>query len=142
MHAGLVWLDGEKMSKSLGNLVFVRDALREHRADTLRWYLLSEHYREEFDYHHDALGRYAALVDEFSRAIQARGGSGTALDLARGFDELVAAMDDDLNTPAALAVLHTMIGDTLAAAAEGRDVERATALLREAATMFGFRLTA
>jgi len=142
MHAGLVWLDGEKMSKSLGNLVFVRDALREHRADTLRWYLLSEHYREEFDYHRNALGRYAALVDEFWRAAQARGGTDTPLDLTRGFDKLVAAMDDDLNTPAALAVLHTMVGDTLAAAAEGRDVERATALLREVATMFGFRQTA
>jgi len=57
-------------------------------------------------------------------------------------DELVASMDDDLNTPAALAVLHTMVGDTLAAAAEGRDVEHATALLREAATMLGFRLAA
>ncbi|MFQ3663167.1 MAG: cysteine--tRNA ligase [Chloroflexaceae bacterium] len=142
MHAGLVWLDGEKMSKSLGNLVFVRDALREHRADTLRWYLLSEHYREEFDYHRTALGRYAALVDEFWRATQARGGTDTPLDLTRGFDELVAAMDDDLNTPAALAVLHTMVGDTLAAAAEGRDVDRATALLREVATIFGFRQAA
>jgi L-cysteine:1D-myo-inositol 2-amino-2-deoxy-alpha-D-glucopyranoside ligase len=142
MHAGLVWLNGEKMSKSLGNLVFVRDALREHRADTLRWYLLSEHYREEFDYHRNALGRYAALVEELWRAVRARGGNGTALDLTRGFDELVASMDDDLNTPAALAVLHTMVGDTLAAAAEGRDVEHATALLREAATMLGFRLAA
>lgn len=140
MHAGLVWLDGEKMSKSLGNLVFVRDALRTHGADPLRWYLLSEHYREEFDYHRDGLGPYERFARELRRASEARGGPASSLDLTRGFDELVAAMDDDLNTPAALAVLHTMIGDTLAAAAEGRDVERATALLREAATMLGFRL--
>ncbi|NWF80889.1 MAG: cysteine--tRNA ligase [Chloroflexi bacterium] len=140
MHAGLVWLDGEKMSKSLGNLVFVRDALRAHGADPLRWYLLSEHYREEFDYHRDGLGPYERFAREFRQATEARGGTASSLDLTRGFDELRAAMDDDLNTPAALAVLHTMIGDTLAAAAEGRDVERATALLREVATMLGFRL--
>lgn len=139
MHAGLVWLDGEKMSKSLGNLVFVRDALREYRADALRWYLLSEHYREEFDYHRDAPAQYERFVDEFRQALAARGGAASALDLSRGFDALIAAMDDDLNTPAALAVLRTMIGDTLAAAAEGRNVEQATTLLRQAATIFGFQ---
>ena len=49
-------------------------------------------------------------------------------------------MADDLNTPAALAVLHTMVGDTLAAAAEGRDVTTARTTVRDLALMLGFTL--
>lgn len=142
MHAGLVWLDGEKMSKSLGNLVFARDALREHGADTLRWYLLTQHYREEFDYSREAVASYAPVARQLRQAAEARGGAGSPLDLSRGRAELEAAMDDDLNTPVALAVLRAMASDTLAAAAEGRDVEAASATVRELATMLGFTLAA
>jgi L-cysteine:1D-myo-inositol 2-amino-2-deoxy-alpha-D-glucopyranoside ligase len=140
MHTGLVWLDGEKMSKSLGNLVFARDALREHHPDALRWYLLSEHYREEFDYHRGAVDQYELCALDLRQAVAAQGGGGQALDLSRGVAEFTTAMADDLNTPAALAVLHTMAGDTAAAAAEGRDVEAATAALRDLAGSLGFTL--
>ena len=58
MHGGLLWLDGDKMSKSLGNMVFVRDALRQHSADALRWYMLLSPYRE--DMHYDRSGPAAA----------------------------------------------------------------------------------
>ncbi|NTU84238.1 MAG: cysteine--tRNA ligase [Chloroflexales bacterium] len=142
MHAGLVWLDGEKMSKSLGNLVFARDALREHGPDPLRWYLLSQHYREEFDYRREAVAQYVALALQLRQAAGARGTEGAPLDLSRAHAEFSAAMAEDLNTPAALAVLHTMIGDTLAAAAEGRDVTNASATVRDLATMLGFTLSA
>ncbi|HMQ35862.1 MAG TPA: cysteine--tRNA ligase [Chloroflexaceae bacterium] len=142
MHAGLVWLGGEKMSKSLGNLVFARDALRDHGADTLRWYLLTQHYREEFDYSREAVEGYAPVARQLRQAAGARGGTGSPLDLSRGRAELEAAMADDLNTPVALAVLHGMVGDTLAAAAEGRDVGTAAATVRELAGMLGFTLAA
>jgi L-cysteine:1D-myo-inositol 2-amino-2-deoxy-alpha-D-glucopyranoside ligase len=140
MHAGLVWLDGEKMSKSLGNLVFARDALRQHHPDALRWYLLSEHYREEFDYQRAAVRTYEELAAHLRRAVAAPGGRGSALDLSRAQADLAAAMDDDLHTPAVLALLHGMAGDTLAAAADGRDVRGAQATLRELAGMLGFTL--
>lgn len=141
MHAGLVWLDGEKMSKSLGNLVFARDALRDHGADAIRWYLLSEHYREDFDYQRAALDQYEELVLQLQQATAVQGGGGTPLDLSRARADFAAAMADDLNTPAALAILHGMIGDTLAAAAEGREVEEARAALVDFAAMLGFRVS-
>lgn len=140
MHVGLVWLDGEKMSKSLGNLVFARDALREHHPDALRWYLLSEHYRQEFDYHRDAVDHYEQCALDLRQAVGAVGGGASPKDLSRGVEEFKSAMADDLNTPAALAVLHAMAADTLAAAAEGRDVGAATASLRDLAGSIGFTL--
>jgi cysteinyl-tRNA synthetase len=141
MHAGLVWLDGEKMSKSLGNLVFARDALRDHGADALRWYLLTQHYREDFDYHREAVINCEQIAFQLRQAVAARGGQASPLDLSVARDEFAAAMADDLNTPAALAVLHTMAGETLVAAAEGRDVTNAAASVRELALMLGFTLT-
>jgi L-cysteine:1D-myo-inositol 2-amino-2-deoxy-alpha-D-glucopyranoside ligase len=140
MHVGLVWLDGEKMSKSLGNLVFARDALREHNPDALRWYLLSEHYRQEFDYHHDAVAHYEQCALDLRQAAFVQGGGASPKDLSRGAVEFEAAIADDLNTPAAFAVLHAMAADTLAAAAEGRDVEVASATLRHLAGSVGFTL--
>ena len=142
MHAGLVSLDGEKMSKSLGNLVFARDALREHGADAIRWYLLSKHYREEFDYRRDELDSYELMAQQLREAAEARGGGGPALDLSDAAAAVDAAMADDLNTPLALSLLHRMATDTLSAAAEGRDVERAAAKVGELATMLGFRMGA
>jgi L-cysteine:1D-myo-inositol 2-amino-2-deoxy-alpha-D-glucopyranoside ligase len=140
MHAGLEWLDGEKMSKSLGNLVFARDALRDHGADAVRWYLLSQHYREELDYRRNDVERYVMMAQQLQEAVRAQGGGGAPLDLSEAARALDAAMADDLNTPLAFSLLHDMANDTLAAAAEGRDVEAATATVRELATMLGFRL--
>ncbi len=140
MHAGLVWLDGEKMSKSLGNLVFARDALREHGADALRWYLMTQHYREDFDYNRTTVQSYGQLALQLRQAVAARGGQSSPLDLSVARDAFIAAMADDLNTPAALAILHTMVGETLNAAAEGRAVEGAAATVRELALLFGFTL--
>jgi cysteinyl-tRNA synthetase len=142
MHAGLVSLDGEKMSKSLGNLVFARDALREHGADAIRWYLLSTHYREEMDYRRDELDSYELMAQQLREAAGAQSGGASALDVGEAAAAVDAAMADDLNTPLALRLLHGMASDTLAAAAEGRDVERAAASVRELATMLGFRLGA
>jgi L-cysteine:1D-myo-inositol 2-amino-2-deoxy-alpha-D-glucopyranoside ligase len=140
MHAGLVSLDGEKMSKSLGNLVFARDALREHGADAIRWYLLSAHYREELDYRRDELDRYELMARQLREAAQAQSGGASTLDLSEAAAAVDAAMADDLDTPLALSLLHQMANDTLSAAAEGRDVERAAASVRDLATMLGFRL--
>lgn len=142
MHVGLVWLDGEKMSKSLGNLVFVRDALQMHHPDAIRWYLLSEHYREEFDYRRDAVARYEQYAADLRRALTINSGDHSSLDVSRGRADVIAAMDDDLDTPAALATLHTMAGMIIDAAAESRDVSIAQAIVRDLATMMGFTLRA
>src|SRR5919109_822121 len=63
VHCGLAWLDGHKMSKSLGNMVFMRDVLERHSADALRWYLLSLPYREDFHYDRSGPGAMEANVE-------------------------------------------------------------------------------
>ncbi len=138
VHGGLAWLGTEKMSKSLGNLVFIREALQEHSADALRWYLLSFPYRDDFHYMRDDVVATEAKIEHLHDAITATGGVGPALDLADGRAAFLAALDDDLDMSRALATLDQLARDTLAAAAEGRNVTSARAVLRELAGIFGF----
>jgi L-cysteine:1D-myo-inositol 2-amino-2-deoxy-alpha-D-glucopyranoside ligase len=112
MHVGMVCLDGEKMSKSLGNLVFVGDLLREHDAAAVRLALLSQHYRTSWEWTPALLERAEARLDLWRRA-----GRGDA-----GLDPVRARLDDDLDAPAALLVLDE-------AAESGRGVSAAASLL-------------
>ncbi len=138
VHGGLLWLDGEKMSKSLGNMVFVRDALAQHSADALRWYLLTSPYRE--DLHYDRGGPAAAesQVARLMQALAAASGPEPALDATQARAAFIDALDDDLNTPLALALLSGLASDVLAAARVGRDILVAQAALREMAGILGF----
>lgn len=140
MHAGLVSLDGEKMSKSLGNLVFVRDALKEHSADTLRWYLLCKHYRQSFDYVREDVAAYAERVMNLGAALEAPGGATAPLDLAAERQAFDAALGDDLDTSRALEVVHRSANAIRAAAAEGRAVGPAQQTLRELAGVLGLQV--
>ncbi len=140
MHAGLVWFDGEKMSKSLGNLVFVRDAATKYGPDALRWQLLSRPYREEFDYQHEETDRAKSTVERLRQALRTTGGAGDALDRADARDAFRAALDDDLDTPLALTILAGLANEILAAASEGRDVAQAQHVLAELVGVLGLRV--
>ncbi|KAB8140219.1 cysteine--tRNA ligase [Chloroflexia bacterium SDU3-3] len=138
VHGGMARLDGEKMSKSLGNMVFVRDALKEHTADALRWYLMSFHYRADFDYVREDVVATESKITQLKSALRAESGAGAPLDAASYRAAFLGAMDADLNTPAALHTLDALSGAVLAAAREGRDLAKAQATLRELAGAFGF----
>jgi L-cysteine:1D-myo-inositol 2-amino-2-deoxy-alpha-D-glucopyranoside ligase len=139
VHGGLAWLGGEKMSKSLGNMVFVRDALNEHSADALRWYLLAFPYREDFHYEHAGALAAEANVERLRAALSARSGSEpAALDASQVRAAFLAALDDDLQTGPALALLDGLAADILAGSASGQDVRAAQGVLRELAGVFGF----
>jgi L-cysteine:1D-myo-inositol 2-amino-2-deoxy-alpha-D-glucopyranoside ligase len=150
MHTGMVGLHGEKMSKSLGNLVFVREALKEHSADALRWYLLTESYRADFSYERDGVVEAEAQIARLREALEpaahqrihpiAAGSdeSITPLDLSRGREQFLAALDNDLDTPRALTILAQMTTDVLGAAVEGRDIGAAQATLADVASVMGF----
>jgi L-cysteine:1D-myo-inositol 2-amino-2-deoxy-alpha-D-glucopyranoside ligase len=112
MHAGMVCLDGEKMSKSLGNLVFVSDLLKEGEPAAVRLAIAAHHYRSTWDWH-DGLMPEAA--DRLERWRAAGAGEGALADVR-------AALDDDLDTTAALAAVD-------AAAARGEGVSAAASLL-------------
>lgn len=141
MHTGLVWLDGAKMSKSLGNLVFVRDALETHSANILRWYLLSHHYREDFHYERAAVSDIAAQVVMFERTLQLEGGTGTVLDLANVRIAFDAALGDDLDTARTQEILLAAARQIQQAAAAGQQVAAAQATLAELLQTFGLQLS-
>jgi cysteinyl-tRNA synthetase len=119
-HNGFVNLGSEKMSKSLGNTLWIRDIVRRHDAEALRLYFLGAHYRHPLEFGDErvaesakALGRLRALVAEADR-IAAKGTPAPGPDGGL-FDEIAAhrarfeaAMDDDFNTPQALGVLFDL----------------------------------
>jgi L-cysteine:1D-myo-inositol 2-amino-2-deoxy-alpha-D-glucopyranoside ligase len=122
LHVGMVRLDGVKMSKSLGNLVFVRDLLAGYPGGAVRRYLLERHYREDWDHDDAALDKAAAGYEGWLRAAE---GAGRRDDLAEAF---AAALLDNLDTPGAVAAID-------AAASEG-----AGETVRELAAIVGVPL--
>jgi L-cysteine:1D-myo-inositol 2-amino-2-deoxy-alpha-D-glucopyranoside ligase len=114
MHQAMVRMDGEKMSKSLGNLVFVSELRKVWDPRVIRVALLGRHYRYEWEWDGDVMPTSA---DRF-----ARWQSSGSRDGSDVLDEVRAALDDDLDTPAAVRAVD-------AAAAAGRDVTGASALL-------------
>ena len=141
VHVGMVRYQGEKMSKSLGNLALVRDVLRHQRGDALRLYLHSHHYRESFDYEDDGPANYEPMVSELLEAVRLSGGGGQPLDLSDLAAQARAALDDDLNTPAALPVLRQMASELTAAAGRGQEIETARLTLRDTASLLGLQAT-
>ncbi|MFP4440620.1 MAG: cysteine--tRNA ligase [Chloroflexaceae bacterium] len=139
LHTGMVYLDGHKMSKSRGNLVFIRDALKEHDADTLRWYLLSVPYRQEFTYERERVGMLRQRVATLHNALDVTGEHDTALDLTCARQAFDVALGDNLNTPLALDILHEMAQTILTAASAGRDVYTAQSTLAELTSVLGLR---
>ncbi|MFL5922566.1 MAG: cysteine--tRNA ligase [Gaiellaceae bacterium] len=100
MHNGMLRLAGEKMSKSLGNIVSLREALDEWGRETLLVYFLGGHWRKPIDYSDEVLQQAAAQAESFRNVFRGEPGEGG------DWDELAAALDDDFNTPEALAVMH------------------------------------
>jgi L-cysteine:1D-myo-inositol 2-amino-2-deoxy-alpha-D-glucopyranoside ligase len=141
VHVAMVEYQGAKMSKSLGNLVLVRDTLRRHSGDAIRLYLLSHHYRTPFAYEDDGPARFEPLVRRLREAVNATGGSATPLDLTPLRDAVAAALADDLDTPRAIALLAETAERLLTAAREGRDIERAREQLREIGGLLGLTVT-
>jgi len=113
MHVGMVRMDGEKMSKSLGNLVFVSDLLKSWDPRAIRLAIIEHHYRDSWEWDDDLMPRATARLMAWSDAA----GPGTA-----ALDEVRDALDDDLDTPRALRAID-------AAAARGDGVSAAAALL-------------
>jgi cysteinyl-tRNA synthetase len=100
MHNGMLRLAGEKMSKSLGNIVSLREALDEWGRETLLVYFLGGHWRKPIDFSDEALEQAAAQAESFRNVF--RGASERAGD----WDAFAAALEDDFNTPEALALMH------------------------------------
>jgi cysteinyl-tRNA synthetase len=105
MHNGYVVVGGEKMSKSLGNFFTVRQLLEEgFRGEAIRLALLSGHYRQPLDITRDKITEAKAQLDRLYGALRSHGE--IPVGAGRVGDELLMALEDDLNTPQAIAKLH------------------------------------
>ena len=115
VHNGYVTVDGEKMSKSLGNFTTVAEALDKHRGEAIRLGLLSAHYRAPLDFSDKQIAEAKTALDKLYAA------TASATSKAEPHPDFLAALCDDLNTPLAISVLHQLAkqankGDELAAA--------------------------
>ena len=139
MHNHFVTMSGEKMSKSLGNVLGVPHLLETHRAVVLRYYLVSGHYRTHLEHSENSLveaeAAYSRLEGFLRRAAERLGGL-AAGEVPAAF---AAAMDDDLATPAALAVLHetARAGNSALAAGDEAALRAAAEQLRAGLDVLG-----
>ncbi len=141
MHIGMVRYQGEKMSKSVGNLVLARNVLRIHSADALRLYLHSNHYREAWNYRDTGPAEYEGLASLLKEAAFLDSRHGDEFDGAGFETRFRGALDDDLNTPEAVSVLRDFAADIITTAAEGRNVRAAQSRLRTLASVLGVQGT-
>jgi len=110
MHNGYVNIDGEKMSKSLGNFRMVNDLLQQYPGEVLRFALLSAHYRSELNFSADLLDQAWRTLDGLYGALrETQGVAASGADLKGS--AFIAALHDDLNTPIAISELHQMARD-------------------------------
>lgn len=109
LHNGFVQVEGEKMSKSLGNFYTPHDLLEEFPGEALRYTLLSGHYRQPFDFTKEGVRQARAALDRLYGALRAveAVAAGEPSDAP---DVVQSALEDDLNTPQALAALHDLAG--------------------------------
>jgi cysteinyl-tRNA synthetase len=158
LHNAFLEVRGEKMAKSVGNVVGARELLRRYRGVVLRYALLGAHYRSPLEFSDEAIDDAAASYERLAtfavnaaRALQpsgegpadppAPGGAGgarlTVVEEGAWRERFVAALDDDLNVPAALAVLFDLVADTnpLIGKAERGD-DAAAGKLRERLALF------
>ncbi|AZM95809.1 cysteine--tRNA ligase [Vreelandella venusta] len=136
MHAGAVRVNQEKMSKSLGNFFTIRDVLAEHDPEVVRFLLVASHYRSPINYSVDSLHEARKSLTRFYTALE-----GVEVSSRSGADEegyaerFTMAMDDDFNSPEALAVLFDLARDLNRAKSESP--ERAQRLAAELTRLAG-----
>ena len=131
VHNGFVTVEGEKMSKSLGNFFTVNELLDEHPGEAIRLTLLSAHYRQPLDFTKEGLRQSKLALDRWYQALR---GDPAPADAELPF-ELLAALEDDLNTPLAISHLHELA--TAANKAEGTAKAAAKGALLAAGRLLG-----
>jgi len=112
MHNGFVQIDGEKMSKSLGNSFFLKDALKLYNGEVLRYYLNSVHYRNDFNFSEEELQTSKKRLDKLYRLKKRVSPGKASLPNKKFKKSLLDAMGDDLNISIALAVIDELIAST------------------------------
>jgi cysteinyl-tRNA synthetase len=144
MHVAFLRIDAEKMSKSLGNFITIREALARHPAEALRFLLLQTHYRSPLDFSEDAVVEaqrgLVRMYETLARVVGAGDdGAADAEDARTCREELRAALADDFNTPRAIAALHDAVraANRLADAGRAGEARAVARALRDAGRILG-----
>ena len=139
LHNGLLSIDEDKMSKSIGNVISVGEALNMFSPAALRLFFLSSHYRNPLVYSEQNIAAQERAIERIRNAASAeeRSADGEPLDAATYKSAFIAAMDDDLNTPRALAAIFDLARQINRAREDGKSVSAAQRTLRDLTDVLG-----
>jgi len=142
LHNGLLQLGEDKMSKSLGNLITVKEALERYSPDAIRLFILGSHYRSPLTHSEETLEAAETGMERLRQATKDGGEAGgkAVLDSQPFERRFVDSMDDDFNTAQAIAVLFDLAREINRAREEKHDVTGAQHTLAELAEVLGFTL--
>ena len=143
VHNGLVQQGGEKMARSVGNVLTVEEALSRWSPDAIRLFVLNSHYRSPSVASDEAMAAAVSGAERLTNALRsgdAPAGDGPALDASTERERFIEAMEDDFNTPRGLAALFDLARAINRSRDAGQDVDGAQATLRELAGLLGLRL--
>jgi len=142
MHVAMVRYGGEKMSKSLGILVMIRCLLQTWSPDAIRLYLAMHHYRNSWSHNEQELEEANRLANKLHEAVSTAGGTGPRVDPALQELGFRQAMENDLDSPRALAILSELAEGILAAGRSRENIRDVQEALRRSAEVFGLRFDA
>ena len=143
LHNGLVQLGEEKMSKSLGNLITIKEALQKYSADAIRIFILSSYYRGPLTYSEEALEAAERGADRLRQAVKGEGSgdaTGVRIDIEPYQNRFIEAMNDDFSTAQALAALFDLAREINRADEAGLDAAEAQQTLLKLANILGLTL--
>ena len=142
MHNGMLRLGEDKMSKSIGNIVTVGEALSSYSPDALRLFFLSSHYRAPLLYTEANVAGQERALERLKNAVRPASAAsvGSTIDASPAKAQFVEAMDDDFNTPRALAAMFDLAREINRGKDEGADVLGAQGTLRELSGVLGMSL--
>lgn len=109
LHNGFVTIDGEKMSKSLGNSFFLKDIVKSYSGEVIRFYLLTAQYRTNFNFNEEDLIASKKRLDKFYRVKKRVYGGGKSAVNKELKENILKALNDDLNTPKAISIIDEYI---------------------------------
>ncbi len=142
MHNGLLQMGGDKMSKSLGNLITIREALKKYSADAIRVFVLGSHYRSPLTYSMESLDAAERGADRLRQIAIIAGDSGgdANVDVESYRIRFIEAMNDDFNMPQALSTLFDLVRDINRERDEGHNISNAKNVFIELAGVLGLTL--
>ena len=137
MHNGTLQYGQDKMSKSIGNVFTISSALERYSSDVLRMFFLGSHYRSPLTFNEENVKSQERALERLKTALNTQSFEGTEMKYELYTSRFMEAMDDDLNTPRALAVLFDLARDINREAGNGLNVRESQKILESLAGVLG-----